>query len=124
MGLAIKTVVVAFLSINTLLYFNTRTLKLRFWYYFGHEIFSVISLVILALASTIGVDRLLGLSRHPIPSFLVAGVVYSALVLGLGIVVPSVFGLNKTELKNVLNSSLMRLRDGSNSPAEDRSQPK
>lgn len=99
-GLAIKMVFLQFIAVNVQLYFNAKFLKLSFWKYFGHQLFSVGCLLALAFLSTIGVDRVLGLRTSIIPGFLLAGLLYT---LGVAVIIyfaPVIFGMKKRILKD------------------------
>lgn len=98
-GLAIKTVLLAFITINVQLYFNAKFLKLSFWRYVGHQIFSVGCLFVVAIVVTFGVDKIPGLGKSMIPSFLIAGFLYTLMVIGLAYFVPVVFGIKREDVQ-------------------------
>lgn len=109
-GLAIKMVFLQFIAVNVQLYFNAKFLKLSFWKYLGHQLFSVGCLLALAFLSTIGVDRVLGLSASVISSFLVAGILYS---FGIAIIIyfmPIVFGIKKEDIEKIIEILVWKLR--------------
>ena len=96
-GLAIKMVTLQFIGVNVQLYFNARLLKLRFWRYVGHQIVVVSCLLGIAAISVFAVDKGLGLHDR-VPGFLLAGVLYTFMVVVIGYVQPIFFGLQRQDI--------------------------
>lgn len=98
-GLAIKMVVLQFIAVNVQLFFNTRFLKLSFWRYLGHQIFSVGFMLIIAAFATFIAYKPLGFAKNIISSFLLAGFFYTLMVIGLIYYLPVIVGLKKQEIQ-------------------------
>jgi len=103
-GLAIKMVLIQFIWVNVHLYFNAKLLKLSFWRYVGHQIFSVGCLLALAAVATFGVDRILGPNKSIILSFLLSGVVYTLMVINLVYYLPAVFGTRAQDIRSIIEN--------------------
>lgn len=94
-GLAVKMVMVQFVAVNVQLWFNLKNLELKFSDFFLHQIWVVVSLLLMAwLATTL--TGSLSLSR--ISDFIVAGLTYTALVCIWVTMIPSSVGANRDEL--------------------------
>ena len=106
-GLAIKMVLIQIVSVNVLLYFNSRFLKLSFKKYLVHQVVCVGCLLLLAFLSLKTVDYL-HISSNIVINFLLNGIIYSIAVASLTYFVPSLFGLTRKDL----NSFLQRLSKG------------
>jgi len=104
-GLAIKMVLINVIGVNVQLYFNTKQLNLRFWRYLGHQVLSIICLLVLAVLTTFGTDYLLTLRASLLTNFLVAGLWYSVMVIGLAYFLPAVFGIRRDDI-NMLQARL------------------
>jgi O-antigen/teichoic acid export membrane protein len=96
-GLAIKMVAIQFVGVNIQLWFNARLLNLRFWRYLGHQIVSLVSLLLLAFLSKGAVDAL-GLKGGILLSFIISGFLYSCMVMTMLFFVPMIFGLQKEDV--------------------------
>lgn len=101
-GLAVKMLALNFLSVNVLVYFNTRLLKLSFWKYLVHQLVSVLCLLLIAAAATIIFNRLFGLSGNKILNFLFAGMAYSLMTISLIYLQPVIFGLKRDDIQTVI----------------------
>ena len=101
-GLAIKMVLLPFIGINVQLYFNAKFLELSFWKYLGYQVSSIVCFLTIAVVTTFGVDQVLGLHRHIIFSFILAGMLYTLLVSGLVYYFPIIFGLDRQTIKSVV----------------------
>lgn len=106
-GLAIKMVLIQFIAVNVQLYYNARLLGLRFWRYLAHQGVSVGCLFGVAFIVTQGVDNVLPFGKV-IPRFLLAGVLYTILVMVLFYFQPILFGLKKEDLQLLRN--LIKIR--------------
>lgn len=102
-GLAIKTVVLQFIAVNVQLYFNSRFLELSFWKYFGHQIFSVGCFLAVATVAILGVDNILGIRENIINGFLLAGVFYTLIVIGLIYCLPVIAGLKRQDIQTAMH---------------------
>jgi O-antigen/teichoic acid export membrane protein len=103
-GLAIKMVIVQFLGVNVHLYFNCRFLKLNFWRYMGHQVLSVFILLVFSAFASLVVDNLSILQNKIIVRFLLSGMLYSTMVMGLLYYMPLLFGLERKDISSVLRS--------------------
>lgn len=100
-GLAIKTVVLNIILVNVQLYFNSRFLNLRFWRYIGHQVICVGSLLGCAYAATFGVKYFVGLHDEIVLSFLLSGLLYTILVVGVAYFQPIIVGLKREDIRLV-----------------------
>ena len=103
-GLAIKMVVVQFLGVNVHLYFNCRFLKLNFWRYMGHQVLSVFLLLVFSALASHAVDMSSIHRNSMIIRFLLSGMLYSTMVLGLLYYFPLLFGLERKDISSALRS--------------------
>lgn len=97
-GLAVKMVLLQFLGVNVFFYFNAKYLKLSFFKYVAHQIACIICLLAIAVTATTGVDRLLGSHAHVVFNFLLAGFVYSVMVIAIVYYIPAIFGLKRDDI--------------------------
>lgn len=97
-GLAVKMVLLQFLGVNVFFYFNAKYLKLSFFKYVVHQIACIICLLAIAVTATTGVDRLVGTHANVIFNFLLAGFVYSILVITFVYYIPAIFGLKREDI--------------------------
>lgn len=113
-GLAMKTVGVAFLSANVMLFFSTRFLKLNFWKYVAQQLAALATLMTLAGAVTFGAAHVPWLREKIVTTFLVSGIAYSLAVVGVGLVMPRIFGLEREDVKSFCSALLRKLRPSAN----------
>lgn len=97
-GLAIKMVLIQLIAVNVQLYFNTRLLNLRFWHYVAHQFVSVGCLLFYAAISTMVIDKYLALHDKVVISLLLAGILYSLLVIISTYLQPVLFGLKREDI--------------------------
>ena len=109
-GLAIRMVALQFIAVNVQLYFNSRLLGLQFWRYLGHQIVSVGFLLGVAVISKFIVDKGIGFHDKIILSFVLAGVLYTLMVMILGYVQPVLFGLQRRDIHSLAKSGINKLR--------------
>jgi O-antigen/teichoic acid export membrane protein len=106
-GLAFKTVALAFISVNVSLYFNARLLKLPFWWYVRHQITSVGAFIVVAFMSS-WLAGLVCRGQHVLVSFFVSGAVY-LLIAGSSIYFfPKLLGLQREDMVSLLNKIASR----------------
>jgi O-antigen/teichoic acid export membrane protein len=96
-GLAIKTIVLAFVAINVQLFFNTRFLRLSFLRFLWHQVYSLGCLWMCVHLSAIITDKMLG--EDSTLSFFVSGIVYVLIVCLAVYTVPSIFGVTREEIR-------------------------
>jgi len=103
-GLALKMVLVNFISVNVQVFFGMRFLKLSFWRNLMHQLISVGFLLIVSLAASSIVTHGLGLKDQVIPAFLLAGCLYTLIVIGLVYFCPILLGLKNQDVRSILHS--------------------
>ncbi|WP_321491576.1 oligosaccharide flippase family protein [uncultured Desulfobacter sp.] len=100
-GLALKMVIIQFLSTNTKLWFNARYLGLRFWLYMAHQGISMLTLLVLAYGAISLVRYGLRVDNSILLSFFLDGVLYSIMVVVALYFQPIIFGLEKNDIRMV-----------------------
>ncbi len=98
-GLAIKVVLLQFLWVNVMLYFNARLLNLNFIRYIAHQIFSVMFFLAAAFFSNFVSGRVLGMTRNPVILFCASGALYMALAAASVHAMPQICGLHRHDIK-------------------------
>jgi O-antigen/teichoic acid export membrane protein len=107
-GLAIKMVLINVICVNVQLYFHAKQLNLRFGRYIAHQVLSITCLLLFAAFATFGVDYVLALRTKLLINFLVAGLGYSIMVIGIAYFLPAVFGISRDDI-NLLRAKLKSL---------------
>jgi hypothetical protein len=100
-GLAIKMVIVQILGVNVHLYFNCRFLNLNFWRYVGHQILSVFLFLAFSAFVTFVIGKVSVLQNQIIFRFILSGMLYSSMVLGLLYYKPLLFGLHREDISSI-----------------------
>lgn len=103
MGLSVKMVLIQFFAVNVQLWFNLKSLKLRFRYFFLRQIAVVTVLLLMAWLATTVVG-MINLSR--ISGFIVAGIMYSTLVGLFVFKFPLSMGVNRAEFNALVKKRL------------------
>lgn len=103
MGLAVKTVVLQIVAVNVQLYYNTRVLRLSFGRYLGHQIVSVVCMLIMAFIATKCVLLITGPENSAVLNFFFSGILYTLSVLVLLKKLPIIFGLKSKDVQSVIN---------------------
>lgn len=101
-GLSMKMLLIQFIGVNIQLWFSVKILKLDFRYFFFHQIGVILLFLFLAWIATLSVEWS-GLSQ--LSSFILSGMIYSALVFLFVYKVPLLIGSNHKEM----NDSLMKV---------------
>ena len=109
-GLAIKMVIVQFLCVNMHLYFNCRFLKLNFGRYICHQILSVFLFLALSGFVMIVIGKVSLLQNKIIIKFLLSGMLYSSMVLGLLYYKPLIFGLDREDISSITQLLFNKIR--------------
>lgn len=109
-GLAIKMVAIQFITVNIILFFNSKYLKLSFWKYLAHQFVSVGVLLFISALSSYFIEFLFMNYHNNALEFFVAGIVYSILTIMTVRFIPAVFGLNRDSLDSMLRPMLLSLR--------------
>lgn len=100
-GLAIKFVVLQFISVNIQLWFNAKFLGLRFHRYFGHQILCLVFLLLVSFSSKYIIGSIDGLHEHGLIVFLLSGVLYTIIVIIAVLCLPILFGLSRKNINNM-----------------------
>lgn len=102
-GLAVKMILVNFIGVNVQVFFGLRFLKLSFWQNLTHQFLSIGSLVILALFTSIAVNYIPTFRTTIILNFLIAGFIYTAMVVVGAYFLPFLFGLKRDDLNSIIS---------------------
>jgi len=100
-GLAFKMVFLQIVVANIMLFFNTRTLKISFWYFFWQQIISVGLLLSVAFFTTLFVNNL-GLGVIAIYKFVITGILYTLIIFIIAYCFPNFFGARKEDFKRIV----------------------
>lgn len=109
-GLAIKMVVIQIIGVNIQLYFNCRLLKLNFSRYVGHQILSVFLFLVFSALAMLVVDKVFVLHDKIIIRFLLSGMLYSSMIIGLFYFKPRLFGLDRKDISSMTQLVLQKIR--------------
>lgn len=110
-GLAIKMVLVNFISVNIMLFSNTRFLKLSFWKFFLDQIVCIFILLFFALCSSLGVKYLLGIDMNNLYNLFIAALLYTFIVVLTAYILPQVFGITRECINDALSSVKNSIRN-------------
>ena len=94
-GIGIKMVLIQVIGVNVNLWFNTKYLKISFMKFIWHQLDTVL---ILALLSGLCVTLIDNLIESQIISFIVSGIIYTILTIGVLFIIPQMFSLSSCEL--------------------------
>lgn len=107
-GMSLKMVISGFISVNVLLWFGCKYLKMSFIKLFAHQIYSVLSLMLLALSGSYVADLF---TTNYIISILLSGFVYTLFVALLIVIIPyPLIFMNRGELLNQVKGICLALR--------------
>ena len=111
-GLAIKMVLFNIMYVNVQLYFNSKYLKFSFFKFLVHQIFVIVCLLIIAMIATIAGNKVLAIwgSESVVFSFLLSGVLYTLMVIGLIYFLPIFMGLKKQDIQSLAHKMGMMLK--------------
>lgn len=107
-GLALKMVVMQLLGVNVQLYFNCKFLKLDFARQVWHQVVSILLLLIFSALSMFAVDSIFALHDKVIPSFVLSGILYSSMIIGLFYIRPGLFGLERRDISSITQFVLQK----------------
>ena len=96
-GFAFKMVLTQLIAVNIQLFFNVRKLKLNFFHFINHQIYTVVIFVMMAYFSSLIVDF-----ENILVNIFVGGFLYSVLIVCCLCVFPSVVGVSKQQLFSCL----------------------
>ena len=102
-GLAVKMVLLNFISVNIQVYFGMRFLKLSFWNNVIHQLLSIGSLVILSLCASIAVKNVLSIGTSTIYNILLAGFFYTVMVMVVVYSFPFLFGVRRKDIHSIIS---------------------
>ena len=100
-GLSIKFVLYQIIITNVQLVYNSRLLNIKFREYLIHQFVIVLLLLSCGLISKFLLVSFINLSLNPLLDILIIGVVYIAIVLSFIYFKPTLFGLNKSNIKSL-----------------------
>ena len=103
-GLAIKMVLVQFISVNIGLYFNTKFLSLPFFKFLLHQFGSVVIMIAIAIGARLGIDNIPIIKNNIILSFILSGIIYTILIVVISNYFPKLFGLDKKTIQKIKTS--------------------
>lgn len=112
-GLAIKLVVVQAVLVNLQVWFSCRLLHLKFKKYFFHQVATLLGFLALGFMATRFIDDVLLVRPDKyLWEFLLGGVFYCGLVAMVAYVIPSLFGIYRTDVMQLFGYAfrLLRLR--------------
>ncbi len=107
-GLAVKMVTINFIAANVKLFFNIRLLKLSFWKYLAHQLFSIGCLTLIAALATFGTDSVIGGYCGDIVRLIISGILYALTVIIVTYFRPELFGLRKQDVRNAVQELIIR----------------
>lgn len=105
-GLAIKTIIIAVISVNVQLYYNTKFLGLSFWKYLAHQTGCVCFMLTVAWGATTTINLIPWLSGHILSNFLATGFLYTLVVISIVYRFPILIGLTNNDLNALFKSVL------------------
>lgn len=97
-GLAIKMVLLQILAVNVMLYYNAQMLNLHFWKYVGHQVLSLTGLLAIAFSVKLMVDMAMPSHKYIVLPFLVAGMLYTLVVMVAVVVKPVALGFQREDI--------------------------
>lgn len=109
-GLAIKMVIMQIIGVNVQLYFNCRLLKLNFLHYIKHQILSVFVFLIFSAGAMLAVDKIFIAHGNIFIRFLLSGILYSTMIVGLLYFKPVLFGLGRQDILSMTQLILQKVK--------------
>jgi len=103
LGLAIKIVLIQFISVTIYLWYNTKLLNLPFHKFIGHQI---IVIAFLLMFTKFSQYLTAFITTHILINFLTSGVIYTVFVLMLIIIYPRIIVMTRRDLNNYVNMIL------------------
>ncbi len=107
-GLAVKFVLYQFIVVNVELFYNARLLNLKYFRYVGHQLGCFACLISLAYVTSSIVDTLM-IQFGMLTRFFISGIIYTGLVMVLGLIFPIVFGLNRNHVRQFKQFTINKL---------------
>ncbi|WP_236861512.1 lipopolysaccharide biosynthesis protein [Candidatus Magnetominusculus xianensis] len=101
-GLAIKMVVINIISVNALLFYISKPIGISFVHYLRHQALCIGFMTVTAYVTAIIIDPLT--KDHMITGFLISGIIYTIAVSAFAFFIPSVAGLKKGDIQNILKT--------------------
>lgn len=109
-GLAMKMVLVNVITVNVQLYYNAKFMALSYWRYLGHQIISVSCMLLIAWGTVMSMNQIAWMSQHLLTSFIITGLIYTLIVIGVVYKCPILFGLHKEDFVMLFNSIRQQIK--------------
>jgi len=109
-GLAIKFVLLQFITVNVRLFFNTKLLNVKFSKYFAHQLLCISCLLAVASLAKLMGSYLPVLSHNLIISIIISGTIYTVLTAFLILLFPLLFGLRHNDIANLASTGIKIFR--------------
>ncbi len=106
-GLALKVILVQFITVNIQLYFNAKFLKLSFIKYLLHQFICVTVLLGISFSVSLLINHFIS---QIIVNFIISGIIYTFIIFILILVVPIVMGIKREDLILLISLVKKRLR--------------
>ena len=97
-GLGIKMVCLQVFGVNVMFYYNAKFLNLRFWRYIGHQVLCLAGLLAMAFIAKLMVAMAMPVNEYIVLQFIVAGMLYTVIVMVAFVIKPDIFGLNREDI--------------------------
>ena len=98
LGLAWKMVIAQVVSVNIQLYYNCKFLKIPVWYFFIHQLCSILFFTVCAIAS----QKIVRVEGGTFLEFIATGSVYTLFIIIGSLVYPKIFAVTHSEIKQGL----------------------
>jgi len=107
-GLAVKVVLLQFISVNIQLWFNSRFLKIDFKKLFINQFVVVLIFLAVALLSSYAISVFL-FYINTFMHFLISGIIYSVFITMFFLLKPEIFSLTKLDVSNLVRFVTVKL---------------
>lgn len=97
-GLALKMVSVQFLTVNVMLFFNTKYLNISYWWFLGHQLLIIISMTVLSYFAKVAVGFFF--SKIEIV-FVLNGILYTIFSGIFLYMFPELISMKKSEIRSI-----------------------
>jgi O-antigen/teichoic acid export membrane protein len=99
-GLAAKMVLVQFIAVNVLLFYNTRFMRVKFYPFLAHQVLNIVMLLVVSASSRYLTGWMMPFSGR-LSGFIVSGVLYLVLAMGICMAIPWLFGVTRDDLSTM-----------------------
>ena len=110
MGLAYKMIIIQFIGVNIQLYFNAKLLRLRFWWYLGHQMICVACFTAISFVAMFCINYCMADYHSMFGTFILSGILYTIFIILLFYFYPVIFGLNRQDVLFLIHSLFRKLR--------------